>query len=288
MPRHVLVVDDEPETNDLLADIVRAEGFEPIQVYRGLDVQPAVRRYQPELLLLDVMLPDLNGFAICEQMKLDRETNMIPIVIVSALGGDDDRVHGVRVGANAYVTKPFPTDNIRQAMHAVLAWRREHDLRGTEGEIHFDIRSEIVHLQKMNDLLTDLFAHTPLNERQVKDLKQAVMEMGANAIEWGHRRNTELLLQITYRIEPNQITLVIKDQGPGFDPRNLPHAASDENPVAHLDVRNDLGLREGGFGIMLAKGLVDEFHYNEHGNQVTLIKRFDEPPTPSVLRSALG
>ena len=103
-------------------------------------------------------------------------------------------------------------------------------------------------------MLADLFAHTPLTERQIKDLKQAVMEMGGNAIEWGHRKNADLVLRITYRIDPTAVTLIITDQGPGFNPRNLPHAASDDDPIGHLDIRNELGLREGGFGIMLARG----------------------------------
>ena len=100
------------------------------------------------------------------------------------------------------------------------------------------------------------------------------MEMGTNAIEWGHRKNADLVLTIIYRINSNDITLVIRDQGPGFNPGRVPHAASDEDPIGHLDIRNELGIREGGFGIMLAKGLVDEFHYNDKGNEVTLIKRF--------------
>ena len=103
------------------------------------------------------------------------------------------------------------------------------------------------------------------------------MEMGSNAIEWGHRKNAELVLTIIYRIDPTAVTLVIRDQGPGFDPRQLPHAASDDDPIAHIDVRNELGIREGGFGIMLAKGLVDEFRYNTRGNEVTMIKRFERP-----------
>ena len=123
-------------------------------------------------------------------------------------------------------------------------------------------------------MLADLYLHTPLTERQVKDLKQVVMEMGGNAIEWGHRKNAELTVRITYRIDPEKVTLIIKDQGPGFDPRTVPHAASDDDPIGHLDVRSELGIREGGFGIMLAKGLVDDFHYNDRGNEVTLIKRF--------------
>ena len=114
----------------------------------------------------------------------------------------------------------------------------------------------------------------PLTERQVKDLKQAVLEMGGNAIEWGHRKDPNKVVRITYRIDPTSITLIIRDQGPGFNPRNIPHAASEEDPIGHLDVRNEQGIREGGFGIMLAKGLVDEHYYNTAGNEVTLIKRF--------------
>ena len=61
--------------------------------------------------------------------------------------------------------------------------------------------------------------------------------------------------------------LIIKDQGPGFNPRNLPHAASDEDPIGHIDIRNELGIREGGFGIMLARGLVDKHRYNKIGQR---------------------
>ena len=129
-------------------------------------------------------------------------------------------------------------------------------------------------------MLADLFAHTPLTDRHIKDLKQAVMEMGGNAIEWGHRKNADLVLRITYRIDPDAVTLIIKDQGPGFNPRNLPHAASDEDPIGHIEIRNELGLREGGFGIMLARGLVDQFRYNRAGNEVTLVKHFDSHKAP--------
>jgi anti-sigma regulatory factor (Ser/Thr protein kinase) len=165
-------------------------------------------------------------------------------------------------------------------MDDALAWHDEHRQRGTTGEINFDIRSELTHLAQANDMLADLFAHTPLTERQIKDLKQAVMEMGGNAIEWGHRKNADLVLRITYRIDPTSVTLIILDQGPGFNPCNLPHAASDEDPLRHLEIRNELGLREGGFGIMLARGLVDEFRYNARGNEVTLVKHFDSQHRP--------
>jgi DNA-binding response OmpR family regulator len=276
MPRTVLIVDDERDTNDILASLVRARDFEPIQLFSGAQALAAARQYEPAVILLDLMLPDMDGFAVCDQLKRNRETNLIPVLMVTALNDAGHRAAGVRVGANGYLTKPFVPAQLYEAIDKAIAWRKEHEERGTQGEINFDVRSESAHLQQANDMLADLFAHTPLTERQIKDLKQAVMEMGGNAIEWGHGKNAELVLRITYRIDPEAVTLVIQDQGPGFDPYNIPHAASEEDPIGHLEVRLAQNKREGGFGIMLAKGLVDEFRYNDRGNEVTMVKRIQK------------
>ncbi|MGP0063875.1 MAG: response regulator [Isosphaeraceae bacterium] len=275
MPRTVLVVDDERDANDILASLVRPRDFEPIQVYSGAEALAEVARRQPDLILLDPSLPDISGFELCDRLKRNRETNLIPIVMVTAHHDAKERAAGVRVGANGYLTKPFTPGELYQMMDDAIAWHDEHLQKGTTGEINFDIRSELTYLSQASDMLADLFAHSPLTERHIKDLKQAVMEMGGNAIEWGHKKNAELVLRITYRIDSTSVTLIIQDQGPGFDPRDLPHAASDEDPIRHLEIRNELGLREGGFGIMLARGLVDHFWYNKLGNQVTLVKYFD-------------
>jgi DNA-binding response OmpR family regulator len=280
MPRTVLVVDDERDTNDILSSLVQARGFVPIPIYTGAQALAVVAERQPDLILLALKLPDINGFELCDQLKRTRETNLIPIIMVTAVTDAQNRASGVRVGANGYLTKPFTAAQLYDAMDTALAWREEHQKRGTQGEINFDIRSELTYLSQASDMLADLFAHTPLTDRHIKDLKQAVMEMGGNAIEWGHRKNADLVLRLTYRIDPTSVTLIIKDEGPGFNPRDLPHAASDEDPIGHIEIRNDLGLREGGFGIMLARGLVDEFRYNRVGNEVTLVKHFDPHHKP--------
>jgi DNA-binding response OmpR family regulator len=274
MPRKVLIVDDERDTNDILASLARARGFTTVQLFSGEGVYDAVIAEQPDLILLDLMLPGIDGFTICERLKRDRVTNLIPVILVTALDDTHHRLSGIRVGSNGYLTKPFTPEQLFEKMDVALAWREEHASRGTMGEINFDIRSEPTYLAQTNDLLADLYAHTPLTERQIKELKQVVLEMGGNAIEWGHRKNADLVVRITYRIDAEKVTLVIRDQGPGFNPTQIPHAASDEDPIGHLDIRNELNLREGGFGIMLAKGLVDDFRYNDKGNEVTLIKRF--------------
>jgi two-component system OmpR family response regulator len=275
MPRTVLIVDDQRDTNEILASLVLTKGFEPIQCFSGAQALASICERKPDLILLDLKLSDINGFELCDQLKRSRETNLIPIVMVTAMQDAHHRAAGVRVGANGYLTKPFTPARLYEVMESALAWNEEHNKRGTTGEINFDIRSELTYLSQASDLLADLFAHTPLTDRHIKDLKQAVMEMGGNAIEWGHRKNADLVLRITYRINPTSVTLIITDQGPGFNPGNLPHAASDEDPIGHIEIRNELGLREGGFGIMLARGLVDDFRYNKLGNEVTLIKHFD-------------
>jgi DNA-binding response OmpR family regulator len=282
MPRTVLIVDDERDTNDILASLVQARGFHPVQVSTGAQALGVIREKKPDLILLDLMLEDISGFELCDQLKRARETNLIPIVMVTALHEEQNRAAGVRVGANGYLTKPFTPTELYGIMDTALAWNEEHEKRGTRGEINFDIRSELNYLSQASDMLADLFAHTPLTDRHIKDLKQAVMEMGSNAIEWGHRKNADLVLRITYRIDPGSVTLIITDQGPGFNPKNLPHAASDDDPIGHIEIRNELGLREGGFGIMLARGLVDEFRYNKTGNEVTLVKHFEPPHGPGT------
>ncbi|WP_435015403.1 response regulator [Tundrisphaera sp. TA3] len=274
MPRTVLIVDDERDVNDILASLVQARGFQAIQRFAGATVLEDVREFRPDLILLDLMLPDSDGFEICEKLKRNRETNLVPVVMVTALNDPHHHLSGVRVGANGYLTKPFTPQQLFDAIDEAMAWRDEHANRGTTGEINFDVRSEVSYLQQTNDMLADLFHHTPLTERQIKDLKQVVMEMGGNAIEWGNRKNADLMVRITYRIDPEKVTLIIRDEGPGFNPTTVPHAASDDDPIGHLDIRNELGIREGGFGIMLAKGLVDSFQYNDKGNEVTLVKRF--------------
>ncbi len=276
MPRIALIVDDERETNDILAELVQMRGFRPIQLFEGAEVVDAVREHQPDVILLDLMLPDIDGYTLCERLKRNRETNLIPVLMVTALNDNNHCTQGVRVGANAYLTKPFQPQQLFEAIDQALNWRKVHVAHGTMGEIQFDIRSEVGNLHQVNDLLTDLYAHTPLTDRQIKELRQAVMEMGGNAIEWGNRKNADLPLRITYRIDPTSVTLVILDQGTGFNPGVVPHAANDEDPMSHLDVRSAMGIREGGFGIMLARGLVDEFRYNDRGNEVTLVKRFEK------------
>jgi two-component system, OmpR family, response regulator len=276
MSRKALVVEDEQDTGTLLAEHLRRWGFEPTVLTDGKPAVPWVRENQPDLILLDLLLPGVDGFTICENLKLDRQTNLIPVIMITALVAPEDKVHGLQVGANEYLTKPFTGADLNKAIQHAFAWKDDLLHHGTEGEVHFQLQSDTQYLEELNHLLGSLFLFSGLTQSQVKQLTTAVRELGTNAIEWGHQKQKDRIVTVVYRIDPEKVTIVIKDTGPGFDPNNVPHAAQPDDPVAHMMVRETLGLREGGFGILMSRGLVDDLQYNEAGNEVRLVKYF--PP----------
>jgi DNA-binding response OmpR family regulator len=279
-----LIVEDDEDTATLLAEALRRMDFEPTVLLKGSAAVAWVREHRPDLILLDLMLPDVDGYDVCRELKLDRATNLIPLIMVTARVQREDRLRGLQVGANCYLTKPFREQQLRQAVAEALAWREELLQRGLDGEVHFRLLSDTVYLDELNHLLASLFLHTPLSQAQVRQLGAAVRELGTNAIEWGHQKQVDRPVTVTYHIDPEKVTIVIRDTGPGFNPSNLPHAARDDDPVAHMEVREALGLREGGFGILMARGLVDELSYNATGNEVKLVKNFPAParrPAPA-------
>ena len=268
-----LIVEDHPEQADLVARILSIRSYQSIVAENGETGLRIARERLPDVVLLDLMLPDINGFDVCRRLRTDRATMMIPVVMLTALNDVQHRVHGFRVGANAYVTKPYGVDDLFDAIAMASAWRSSIENRALHGEIHVEINSEINFLQDLNDFSMLVCQSTPLGNDQVVQLRQAVMEMAQNAIEWGNLHQSDRLVKITYRVHDDRLEIVVRDQGPGFDRSTLPHAAIAGDPFTHLDVREKLGLRAGGFGLLICQGMVDEMRYNDLGNYLTLLKR---------------
>jgi DNA-binding response OmpR family regulator len=273
-----LIVEDHPEQADLVARILGTRAFRSMLAENGETALRMAREHHPDVVLLDLMLPDINGFDVCRQLRTDRTTMLVPIVMLTALNDVQHRVHGFRVGANAYVTKPYGVDDLFEAIEVACAWRKSMANRALHGEIHVEINSEINFLQELNDFSMLVCQSTPLGDDQVIQLRQAVMEMAHNAIEWGNLHQSDRLVSITYRVHDTRLEIVVRDQGPGFDRSSIPNAAIAGDPFTHLDVREKLGLRAGGFGLLICQGMVDEMQYNDQGNEVTLIKRFTPSP----------
>ena len=262
----------------VLRRILEIEGYRVDCAADGAAAVAHVKEERPDAIVLDVMLPGMNGLEVCQELKFHRDTNLIPILMLTALSDRETRRRGLWVGANAYLTKPFDAAEMLRALRRVIQHRRElvDDRVHTRVELCMESDSRL--REQLNDLLSQLFLLTPLSEDEVHRIRYAVMEMTENAIEWGNRRRKELTVNVAYELTDRFVKFVITDEGPGFDPGRLPHAAVEDDPVAHLSIRERLGLRDGGFGIMISKGMVDEVHYNQTGNQVTLLKRFREAP----------
>lgn len=271
-----LIVEDHPDQAQMVARMLRLHQYEPLLAPDGTTALELARSHSPDVVLLDLMLPDINGFDVCRRLRTDRSTMLTPIVMLTALNDAENQMRGFRVGANAYVTKPYGVDELFRAIDSARAWRTEMDRHNLQGEIHVELNSEITLLNDLNDFLLNLCQSTPFTHDQVMQLRQAVLEMAHNAIEWGNKHESDRLVSIRYRVYDDRIEIVVKDQGKGFDRSLLPHAAAPDDPFTHLDVRDKLGLRAGGFGLMICKGMVDELRYNDVGNEVTLTKRFAE------------
>src|SRR5262245_16968037 len=215
MTRKALVVEDEKELGMLLGEHLRRWGFEPTVMHEGKAVVSWVRLNQPTVVLLDLMLPDADGFTICETLKLDRDTNLVPVIMVTALSGQEEKIKGLQVGANRYVTKPFSADELHKAIQDAIARLEDLKRHGTEGEIQFKLLSDTQYLDELNHLLGSLFLFSGLNQQQVKQLTTAVRELGTNAIEWGHQKQSHRIVTADYRNDPHKIKTLSKDNAPG-------------------------------------------------------------------------
>jgi two-component system phosphate regulon response regulator PhoB len=116
----VLLVDDERDLLSLLDFNLRAAGFETTLATTGEQALAQVRRKVPDLVLLDLMLPDVSGTEVCRQIKADPRTKHVPVVMLTAKGDEVDRVVGFEIGADDYVTKPFSVRELVLRLKALL------------------------------------------------------------------------------------------------------------------------------------------------------------------------
>jgi two-component system, OmpR family, alkaline phosphatase synthesis response regulator PhoP len=120
MRKKVLVVDDDPDLLDLLSYNLRKAGFWVGTASDGVQALKKVRLLSPDLMLLDVMLPELDGLAVCELLRRDPATANIPIILLTALSSELARISGLGSGADDYVTKPFSLRDLVERVKARL------------------------------------------------------------------------------------------------------------------------------------------------------------------------
>jgi two-component system OmpR family response regulator len=114
--RAVLVVEDDPEINELVGAYVQIAGFDYHSALTGKQAVEKARSGHPSLIVLDIMLPDFDGFEVARRLKSETDTRGIPIVMLTALDREEYRQRGESAGARAYLTKPFDPDRLLEAI----------------------------------------------------------------------------------------------------------------------------------------------------------------------------
>jgi len=197
--RRILVVDDEERMVRFIRLNLEHDGFQVIEAYRGHEAIQRLRDAIPDLILLDVMLPDLDGF---EVLKMVREISSVPVIMLTAKGEEDDRVRGLELGADDYVTKPFSPRELVSRVRAVLR-RNETVTGGMHGVIEVDEHLRIEFERREVWLDGELVKLRPTEYRLLYHLVQnagwVVTHDQLLAKVWGYE----------YRDEPHYVRLYI-------------------------------------------------------------------------------
>ncbi len=118
--KRILIVDDEPDVTELVSYQLRAKGFEAETLNNPTQCIAKIRTFQPDLIILDVMMPEISGIQLCRMLRADPKTKSIPVIFLTAKAEEADRVLGLEVGGDDYVCKPFSTKELTLRVQGLL------------------------------------------------------------------------------------------------------------------------------------------------------------------------
>jgi DNA-binding response OmpR family regulator len=131
----IVVVEDDPDISDLIAHYLQKAGHDVTRLTTGTEVMPRLRAAIPDLVILDLMLPGMDGLLVCQAMRADSATATIPIIMLTARGDEADRIAGLELGADDYVTKPF---SAKELVARVAARLRRHGSLPPAGIVRYE------------------------------------------------------------------------------------------------------------------------------------------------------
>jgi DNA-binding response OmpR family regulator len=188
----ILIVDDEPFNVDYLEQELEFLGYETESAASGREAFEKVAASAPDLILLDVIMPEIDGFTVCRMLKDDRKTRLIPIVIMTSLGATEDRVKGIEAGADNFLTKPVNEEELIARIRTVLRFKHAVDDEMNE------LRTVSDHLAKfVPDAVNRIIASNPsapeLQKRE-KDVSVLFVDIS------GYTRISEKITQVVLNL----------------------------------------------------------------------------------------
>jgi anti-sigma regulatory factor (Ser/Thr protein kinase)/CheY-like chemotaxis protein len=280
--RNALLVGSDFQTEEQLRNILEPGNW---TIQRARDNATALAMVQKKNFDLILTSEKTSGKEDIELLrKIRRIRPHTRLIILADESTPADVITSMRERAFSYFSKPYSPD--------ALAVMIQHAIKDPVWDDGIDVVSatpEWIRIRARCDFKTadrvlqffDEIAELPDRERNA--VGTAFREMLTNAIEHGGRLDPSQQVEISYVRARHMVTCLISDPGEGFTLDEIPHAAianPDDDPVRHLEYRDALGMRPGGFGVLLAQKLVDQLVYNEQGNGVLLIKYLDLDPRP--------
>jgi CheY-like chemotaxis protein/anti-sigma regulatory factor (Ser/Thr protein kinase) len=274
-PKRILIVDDDPDVHQLLAAALQAPDRRIESAADGLEGLAQVQAAPYDLVITDVTMPGLDGLELLERIrKLRPETRVMVMTVAST---PEDIIRALREQAFTYLSKPFTIAAVSQMVATALnSTPAGDDIEVLSAQPHWlslRLRCKAETADRILQFLREIAMDLPAKERE--NIATAFREILLNAIEHGAGSDPNKRVIITYVRGQRALFYYVRDPGQGFSFDDLPHAAVSnptDSPIEHVEVREQLGMRPGGFGIFMTRQLVDEMIYNEKGNEVLLIK----------------
>jgi CheY-like chemotaxis protein len=274
--KRILIVDDDPVSRHFLAKILSSEGYSVATAADGAEGLEQLRKKDVDLALLDVWMPHMNGLEVLGHIR--DEVLGAKAVIMTSDGTPETLLQAIREQAYQYLTKPVDPETLVHLVADALSASSSPPIEVLSAEPHWVellVPCEMAAAERIQEFMSRL--QTTLPEDVRDSVSQVFREMLSNAIEWGGKLDPNRKVRISYLHARRMVLYRIADPGPGFKFEELTHAAVAYSPgdLTHTMVRQDKGIRPGGFGILMAKQMVDELLYNEAHNEVLFVKYLD-------------
>jgi DNA-binding response OmpR family regulator len=283
--KSVLIVDDDPDIHALLNGPLSSKG---LGVESAFDAGEALKRLSVrsfDAILLDVLLPGMDGLTLLHKLQGVRPD--LKVIIMTAANTPSNLVASIRQQAFSYFSKPFHSDVVVDTVLRAIESTNCHDdihvVSARPDWITLEVRCRVETVDRLVQFFREM--NMGLTTQQQEHVVTAFRELLLNAIEHGCHMDPEQTVHLAYIRTPRAILYYVRDPGEGFSIENLPHAAVSNKldaPIDHTEVRNQMGMRPGGFGILLTRNIADDLLYNEKGNEVLLIKYLENGTKPGA------
>lgn len=188
----VLVADDHAANRELLEELLTTQGFKVVSVPDGVSALKEMSRIPVDLVILDVMMPGMTGFAVCEKIKASPDTYLVPVILITALSGKQDRIDGIKAGADDFLTRPVDCSELLARVRSLLRLKLRTDELERAESVLFTLARSIEgkdpythgHCERLADYSASLAQHLALSEEQIIALRRAgvVHDIGKIAI----------------------------------------------------------------------------------------------------------